>query len=87
VTCLITIQVKSLLELNVTSTTWMTRIVLPGMVANKRGAIVNLSSAAARNPSPLLAEYSGVKSFIEVRLSGRFFLIYQSCYGRESMSE
>lgn len=61
-------QVKSLLELNVTSTVYMTRIVLPGMVERKKGAIVNLSSAAAKNPSPLLAEYSGAKSFIEVRL-------------------
>lgn len=45
----------------------MTRLVLPGMVERKKGAIVNLSSAAAKNPSPLLAEYSGAKSFIEVK--------------------
>jgi NAD(P)-dependent dehydrogenase (short-subunit alcohol dehydrogenase family) len=60
------LQVHSLLELNVISTTYMTRLVLPKMTQQKRGAIVNLSSAAAKNPSPLLAEYSGAKSFIEV---------------------
>lgn len=56
-----------LLELNVVSTAYMTRAVLPGMVARKKGAIVNLASAASRNPSPLLSLYSGAKSFIEVR--------------------
>lgn len=60
-------QVHGLLELNVVSTTYMTRVVLPGMAARKKGAIVNLASAASRNPSPLLALYSGAKSFIEVR--------------------
>lgn len=59
-------QVHSLVELNITSTLWMTRIVLPGMVAKKKGAIVNLASAASRNPSPLLSLYSGCKSFIEL---------------------
>ncbi len=56
----------SLLELNVISTTYMTRVVLPGMAARKKGAIVNLASAASRNPSPFLTLYSGAKSFIEV---------------------
>jgi len=59
-------QVHSLVELNVTSTLHMTRLVLPTMVAKKKGAVVNLASAASRNPSPLLALYSGAKSFIEL---------------------
>ena len=37
-------QVQGLITLNVDSTTWMTRIVLPGMVARNRGAVVNISS-------------------------------------------
>ncbi|CAM9382900.1 unnamed protein product [Ectocarpus sp. 6 AP-2014] len=57
-------EMKSLLEMNVNSTVWMTRLALPGMVARKRGAIVNFGSAAALNPSALLAGYSGAKGFI-----------------------
>lgn len=60
-------QVKSLLEMNINSTVWMTRLALPGMVERKRGAIVNFGSAAALNPSALLAGYSGAKGFILVR--------------------
>merc|ERR1719463_448244 len=49
----------------------MTRIVLGdessgGMVQRCRGAIVNTSSGAGRAISPLLCEYSGAKSFIEM---------------------
>merc|ERR1712176_266464 len=63
-------EIAGLVELNVNSTVWMTRIVLGneqeyGMVKRRRGAIVNTSSGAGRMTSPLLAEYSGAKSFIE----------------------
>merc|ERR1712084_137265 len=37
-----------------------------GMVRRRRGAIVNTSSGAGRMTSPLLAQYSGAKSFIEM---------------------
>jgi len=63
-------EVAGIMELNVNSTIWMTRIVLgdesSGMVQRRRGAIVNTSSGAGRATSPLLAEYSGAKSFIEM---------------------
>jgi len=63
-------EVAGIMELNVNSTVWMTRIVLgdesSGMVQRRRGAIVNTSSGAGRATSPLLAEYSGAKSFIEM---------------------
>lgn len=58
---------KSLVEMNVTSTVAMTRLALPGMVARKRGAIVNFGSGAALNPSALLAGYAGAKGFVLVR--------------------
>jgi len=38
----------------------MTRIVLPGMLAQKAGAIVFLSSFGGRIPTPLLSIYSGM---------------------------
>lgn len=58
-------EVRDLLTLNIESTVWMTRMVLPGMLERKRGAIVNLSSGSALYTLPLLAEYSGAKSFVE----------------------
>jgi 17beta-estradiol 17-dehydrogenase / very-long-chain 3-oxoacyl-CoA reductase len=54
-------SVDALMSLNVNSTTWMTRIVLPGMVTRKRGAIVNMASAAGVLNSPLLAQYGAAK--------------------------
>jgi 17beta-estradiol 17-dehydrogenase / very-long-chain 3-oxoacyl-CoA reductase len=37
-------EVQALITLNIESTTWMTRIVLPGMLSRARGAIVNIGS-------------------------------------------
>lgn len=58
-------EVQNLLTMNIDSTVWMTRMVLPGMLARKKGTIVNVSSASAMYTLPLLAEYSGAKSFVE----------------------
>ena len=58
-------EVQDLMTMNVESTVWMTRMVLPGMVERKRGTIVNISSGASMYTLPLLAEYSGAKCFIE----------------------
>ena len=54
-----------MLAINVESVTWMTRLVLPSMLAKKRGAVVNMSSASARAPLPLLAQYSATKGYVE----------------------
>ena len=54
-------QIDNLIQLNVISTTEMTRIVLPEMVDRKKGCIINVSSAAGLIPigDPLYAVYSG----------------------------
>jgi len=57
-------NVEQLMTLNVNSITWMTRIVLPGMLSRKRGAIVNIGSAAGVSVSPLLSQYGAAKSYI-----------------------
>lgn len=59
-------EVDQLISLNIDSTTWMTRIVLPGMTERKRGAIVNIASAAGITVSPLLAQYSAAKSYVNM---------------------
>jgi len=58
-------EVQNLMTMNIDSTVWMTRMVIPGMLERKKGVIVNISSASAMYDLPLLAEYSGAKSFIE----------------------
>lgn len=57
-------RVTQLLTLNVDSTTWMTRLVLVGMVERKKGAIVNIGSAAGVSTSPLLAQYGAAKAYV-----------------------
>jgi 17beta-estradiol 17-dehydrogenase / very-long-chain 3-oxoacyl-CoA reductase len=58
-------KVDGLINLNIVSTMWMTRLLLPSMAENKRGAIVNISSAAGLRASPLLAGYSAAKGAVE----------------------
>ena len=52
---------------NLTSVVEMTALVLPGMLAQKRGIVLNISSMAARIPtgSPLLALYAATKAAVE----------------------
>ena len=61
-------ECANLVSLNTESTLFMTKLVLgdetQGMVARKRGAIVNTSSAAGVQPSPLLAGYAAAKGGI-----------------------
>lgn len=58
-------EVDKLVKLNIDSTNWMCKIVLPSMLARKRGAIVNMSSAAGfSNDAVLYAEYGASKAYI-----------------------
>lgn len=59
--------VDSLIRLNITSTTKMTRMVLPGMIERKKGAIVNVSSAAGviYTGDPLYSVYSATKAYVD----------------------
>jgi len=57
-------EVAGLMEMNVNSTTWMTHMILPGMMERKRGAVVNIASAAGCHTMPLLAQYSAAKGYI-----------------------
>lgn len=58
-------RVTQLMEMNINSAVYMTRMVLKGMLERKKGAIVNISSGSAMATMPLLAEYSGAKAFLE----------------------
>jgi len=56
--------IRHINTLNITSTTEMTRIVLPKMVDNKLGLVVNLSTIASTVPMPMLAIYSASKAYV-----------------------
>ncbi|NXR83846.1 HSDL1 protein, partial [Pycnonotus jocosus] len=54
-----------LIHINIVSATMMTHIVLPGMVKKRKGAVVNLSSAICRQPTPMATVYSASKSYLD----------------------
>ncbi|XP_065166436.1 very-long-chain 3-oxoacyl-CoA reductase [Atheta coriaria] len=56
---------KNIINCNVLSVTYMCKIVMPGMVERKRGVIINISSAAAVIPNPLLTVYAATKSYVD----------------------
>mmetsp|Transcript_68226 Transcript_68226/g.160591 ORF Transcript_68226/g.160591 Transcript_68226/m.160591 type:complete len:319 (+) Transcript_68226:29-985(+) len=68
-------EIADIMKVNVDSMTWMTRLALgdideefkptSGMLLRRRGAIVNTASGAARTTSPLMAEYSAAKAYVE----------------------
>jgi len=57
-------RVKEMLAVNVTALTLLTRLVLPGMVARKRGAILNVSSTAGFLPIAGFAVYAATKAYV-----------------------
>jgi uncharacterized protein len=52
------------IQLNVATPVLLTHLYLPGMVARKRGKIINLGSVGSFVPTPYMATYSGTKAFI-----------------------
>lgn len=57
--------VSDLINCNIMSVTKMTAIVLPNMVKNKRGIIINNASGSGRSPTPLLTVYSATKAYVD----------------------
>ena len=55
---------RSMIQLNIVALTALTRLFLPGMVARKRGRILNVSSIASLMPGPLQAVYFATKAYV-----------------------
>lgn len=53
-----------MLQVNVTALVSLTRELLPGMVARKRGRILNIGSTAGFPPGPFMAVYYASKAFV-----------------------
>jgi uncharacterized protein len=57
-------KLDSMIALNITTLTDLMRDLLPGMVARKRGRIMNVASTAAFMPGPLMAVYYATKAYV-----------------------
>lgn len=55
---------EQMIDTNIKGLTYMTRAVLPGMVARGRGHVVNIGSVAASYPYPGGNVYGGTKAFV-----------------------
>jgi short-subunit dehydrogenase len=53
-----------MIQLNVTSLTELTKRFLPGMLARKRGRILNVASTAGFVPGPFMAVYYATKAYV-----------------------
>jgi len=57
---------RDMIHMNCTSVAKMTEIVLPAMVARKKGYVINIGSGCGSQPVPLMGLYSGTKAFVEM---------------------
>ena len=57
-------KILSMLQVNIIALTELTRLVLPQMVARKRGKVMLLASLAAFQPGPGMAVYYATKSYV-----------------------
>jgi uncharacterized protein len=57
-------EVLRMLQVNITALTHLSHILLPGMVSNKRGRILNVASTAAFMPGPLMTVYYASKAYV-----------------------
>jgi uncharacterized protein len=53
-----------MIQVNITSLTHLTRMLLPGMISRKRGKIMNVASTAAFQPGPLMSTYYASKAYV-----------------------
>ncbi|XP_041043405.1 inactive hydroxysteroid dehydrogenase-like protein 1 [Carcharodon carcharias] len=54
-----------LINVNIAATNMMIHILLPGMIQRRKGAIVNISSGSCCKPTPQMATYSSVKTYLD----------------------
>jgi short-subunit dehydrogenase len=58
------IRLHEMIQVNVLALTALTRAVLPQMIAQKRGAILNVSSSASFLPIPGFSVYAATKAYV-----------------------
>lgn len=58
-------DLRSIVNLNILATVYLTKMVLPGMIDRGRGLILNVSSLFSLVPGPLLSVYAPTKVFMD----------------------
>jgi hypothetical protein len=53
-----------MIQLNVVALTRLTKVLLPGMVARRRGRVLNVASTAGFAPGPFMAVYYATKAYV-----------------------
>jgi uncharacterized protein len=53
-----------MIQVNIVALTQLTKLLLPGMVARRRGRILNVASTASFQPGPLMAVYYATKAYV-----------------------
>ncbi len=53
-----------MIQVNISALTHLTAILVPGMIARKRGRIMNVASTAGFQPGPLMAVYYATKAYV-----------------------
>jgi short-subunit dehydrogenase len=57
-------KIRSMLRVNIEALTALTHALLPGMLARKNGAILNVASTAGMLPLPTLGVYAATKAYV-----------------------
>jgi short-subunit dehydrogenase len=57
-------RIQQMLNVNISALTQLTRLLLPEMIARKRGGILNVSSSAGFLPIPGFAVYAATKAYV-----------------------
>jgi len=57
-------ELRQMVMVNVVALSELTRLLLPTMLANRRGKILNVASTAAFQPGPLMAVYYATKAYV-----------------------
>jgi len=55
---------RRMIRVNVEALTQLTRLLLPGMLARRRGRVLNVASTAGFVPGPLMAVYYATKAYV-----------------------
>jgi uncharacterized protein len=58
------LRIGEMLQVNIVALTELTRLLLPGMVARRRGNVMLVASIAGLQPGPRMAVYSATKAYV-----------------------